>query len=1034
MDAALPVGEWKVVTILCCTLVAPAVPGEPRCLETWQRWLHTLHELACHEARQYGGLVRAVSGEGVLIVFGAPVAQEDHAPRAVLTALHMQRQLAGGQGARASLGGTALQVSMGLHTGRATVGESATSQETDVVVVGETVTRAVTLQAHAQSGTILCSEATARLVQQMVCLKAVPLVSVDGQATPESIYQILGQRGRRTPAVPHLARARIPFVGRAQELATLHAVWAHVTKGQGHVVNVVGEAGMGKSRLVAEFRGSLHGAPHTYIQGRCVSYGQAMAYQPVLTLLRHACGITDGDRPAAMAVKVHRCLHKVGLDPAVAAPYLLHLLGSAAESERLAGLTPDEYQASMFTVLAQLSLQSSRQCPLVIEVEDLHWTDASSEAWLAALAERLAGARILLLVTFRPGYHPPWMGKSYATQMALSRLTPHDSTQVVHALLPTPQIATVLLHDIVTKGNGNPFFLEELTRSVVEQGTAHLPLTLSDTVHAVLTARMDRLAPVAKRVLQTAAIIGQEVSFSLLAASTKLSQEALSQSLAQLQAAELLHETCVVPELVYTFKHVLIQETAYHTLLESTRRQQHLQIAQLLAEQWGTTAAQQPAWLAHHYTEAGCAEHAIPYWQQAGQRAVDRSAHAEAIAHFTQALALLRTLPVTPARARHELTLQCSLGVQLATRGAATPEVERTYARALELCQQVGSTEELFPVLYGLSRLYKKRGKLRRALDLGEQLLILAQAQGHTALLLRSHYVLGDILLWLGEFAAARAHLEQGLAIYDPQQHDTHDLLYEADPWLGCLGALSVTLWFLGYPDQAQQRSAEALALAHALSHPYSLARVLVDVAYLHWFCRDWAKLQERAEALRALATAHGFAELYARATYRYGLALVKQGQVAEGLAQFHASMDALQGMQSGDAQALRLTQLAELYRYTGQSEAGLHALAAAMTADTEERFDVAGRYRSQGELLLLLPDPDLHRAETCFQHALAVARCQQARSSELRAALSLSRLWQRQGKGDAARKLLAPIYGWFTEGFDTADLQEAKALLKALA
>jgi predicted ATPase len=345
----------------------------------------------------------------------------------------------------------------------------------------------------------------------------------------------------------------------------------------------------------------------------------------------------------------------------------------------------------------------------------------------------------------------------------------------------------------------------------------------------------------------------------------------------------------------------------------------------------------------------------------------------------------------------------------------------------------VGNAEELFPVLYGLSRLYKKRGKLRRARDLGEQLLVLAQSQGNTALLLRGHYVLGDTLLWLGEFSAARAHLEQGLAIYDPQQHDTHDLLYEADPWLGCLGALSVTLWFLGYPDQAQQRSAEALALAQELSHPYSLARVLVDAAYLHWFGRDWAKLQERAEALQALAAAHGFAEMYARATYRYGLALVKQGQVVEGLAQFHTSMDALQGMQSGDAQALRLTHLAELYRYAGQSEAGLHALAAAMAADTEERFDVAGRYRGQGELLLLLPDPDLHQAETCFQQALAVARCQQAKSSELRAAISLSRLWQQQGKRAEARVLLAPVYHWFTEGFATADLQEAKALLTEL-
>jgi predicted ATPase len=388
---------------------------------------------------------------------------------------------------------------------------------------------------------------------------------------------------------------------------------------------------------------------------------------------------------------------------------------------------------------------------------------------------------------------------------------------------------------------------------------------------------------------------------------------------------------------------------------------------------------------------------------------------------------------MTPARARQELTLQCSLGVQLATRGAATPEVEHTYTRALELCQQVGNAQEFFPVLYGLSRLYKKRGKLRRACELGEQLLVLAQGQGDAALLLRGHYALGDALLWLGEFPAARAHLEQGVAVYNPQQRDTHDLLYEADPWLGCLGALSVTLWFLGYPDQALQRSTEAIALAQALSHPYSLARVLVDAAYLHWFCRDWLQLQERAETLQAIAAAHGFAELYARAAYRYGLALVKQGQSTIGLAQFQESMHTLQLMQSGDAQALRLTQLAELYRSTRQPEAGLQLLAAAMAADTEECFEVSERYSLKGELLLLLPQPDVQQAENRFQEALTIARQQGAKMPELRAALCLSRLWQHQGKRAEACQLLAHVYGWFTEGFATADLQEARALLDEL-
>src|SRR5215831_9471400 len=626
------------------------------------------------------------------------------------------------------------------------------------------------------------------------------------------------------------------------------------------------------------------------------------------------------------------------------------------------------------------------------------------------------------------------MSRSYATQVALTRLTPQDSAQVVHALLPPAQRSTVLLHEIVTKAEGNPFFLAELTRSVAEHGTPQPPRTLPDTVHAVLTARIDRLPPVTKRVLQTAAIMGQEVPCALLAAMTTLPQEVLAQSLAQLQAAELLHETSLVPESVYTFTHVLIQETAYQAILESTRRQQHLQLAQLVAEQFAPLVAQQPAWLAHHYTEAGCAAQAIPYWQAAGQHAADRFAHAEAMTHFTRALALVHTLPVTPATACQELTLLCRLGVQLATRGAATSEVEQTYTQALALCQQVGQVQELFPVLYGLSRLYKKRGQLQHARDLGEQLLVLAQDHGDAALLLRGYYILGDTLLWLGEFPAARAHLEHGLAVYDPQQHDPHDLLYEADPWLGCLGALSVTLWCLGYPDQAMQRSTEALTQAQAQAHPYGLARVLVDATYLYWFCREWAQLQEYAEALRALAAAHGFAELHARATYRAGLALIQQGQVAAGLAQFSASLETLQGMQSGDAQALRLAQLAEVYRSTGQPATGLQVVAAAMAADTEERLDAAGRACLQGELLLLLPCPDTQQAARCFQHARAIAYHQQAKMLELRAVQCLSRLWQQQGKRAEAYTLLAPIYRWFTEGFDTAHLQETKALLEALA
>jgi len=449
-------------------------------------------------------------------------------------------------------------------------------------------------------------------------------------------YTLLG-RAVRHRLVP---LAVTPFVGRTHELAALHAAWTQIEAGQGHVVGIVGEPGMGKSRLVHEFRRSLRGEPYTYVRGRCVSYGQATPYQSVLTLLRYACRITDADRPVAIAAKVHRCLRELGMEPA-AAPYLLHLLGCEPESERLAGVSPEERKARTFAILLQMSLNACRHRPLVLEVEDLHWLDASSEACLTWLAERLVSVPILLLLTYRPGYRSPWIDKSYTTQVALSRLTSQDSAQVVQALLPPQQRTDVIVQEVVAKAGGNPFLLEELAQTIRERGTVQPTLTLPDTVHAVLTARIDRLPPLAKRVLQTAAVIGREMPCSLLNAITNLPREELSHCLAHLQAAELLYETRLVPESIYTFKHVLTQEAAYHSLLQSTRQQLHQQIAHVLEEQFPESTMTEPELLAHHYTEAGLREQALAYWQRAGQRAVARSAHVEAITHFCKGLELL---------------------------------------------------------------------------------------------------------------------------------------------------------------------------------------------------------------------------------------------------------------------------------------------------------------------------------------------------------------------------------------------------------
>jgi len=500
--------------------------------------------------------------------------------------------------------------------------------------------------------------------------------------------------------------------------------------------------------------------------------------------------------------------------------------------------------------------------------------------------------------------------------------------------------------------------------------------------------------------------------------------------------AEFLYQQGLPPQATYLFKHALIQDTAYQSLLRSTRQQYHQRTAQVLETRFPETGETQPELLAHHYTEAGLGAQAIPYWQRAGQKAIQRSAHAEAIAHITQGLEVLPTLPDTVERSYQELLLQTTLGPSLmAARGFAAPEVGLAYARARELCRQMGETPQLFPVLYGLYRFYLLRAELHTARELGEQLLTLAQPQQDPALLLPAHRALGDALFWLGEMAAARAHLEQGIVLYNPQQHRSLAFLYGDDPGVDCLSYVAWVLWWLGYPDQALQRIEAALTLARQLAHPMSLARALSFVAWLHQFRREGWAVQEQAETAIALTTEQGIPIWTGVGTTLRGGALVEQGQGEEGLAEMRQGLAVYQATGAELARPYWLALLAEGYAKLGRLEDGLSTLNEALTAahNTGECWWEAELYRLKGGLLLQQAAGSGDEAETCFHQALDIARQQRAKSLELRAATSLSRLWQQHGKRAEARALLAPIYDWFTEGFDTADLQEAKALLDEL-
>jgi predicted ATPase len=540
----------------------------------------------------------------------------------------------------------------------------------------------------------------------------------------------------------------------------------------------------------------------------------------------------------------------------------------------------------------------------------------------------------------------------------------------------------------------------------------------------------------AKGVAQLSATIGRQFAYELLQAVSQLDALTLQRELGRLVEAELVYQRGLPPQATYVFKHALIQDAAYQSLLKSTRQGYHQQIAQVLEARFPETTEAAPELLAHHYTEAGLTAQAVASWQRAGQQARQRSANQEAIQHLTKGLALLATLPATQARAQRELDLQIALGPALmAIKGFAAPDVEQTYARARVLCQHVGETPQLLPTLWGLSRFYGNRGAYATARELAEQLYQLAQRAATPTPRLEAHAALVAIVFSQGEYVLTRTHAEQGIALADPCEQRAVAFRYDVVPGVICLECAAQALWCLGYPAQALRRSQEALALAQELAHPLSLGLTQHWATWLHARRREVRAMHAQAEALLTMATAQGFPLYVGYGTYWRGWARVLEGQGEAGLAQMHQGLAALLATGHEAARPRYLVLLAEAAGHVGQVEEGLRLLADALTAfATSGQGDMLTEgYRLQGELLLRQDVPDAAQAEACFQHALAIARRQQAKSWELRAATSLSHLWQQQGKHQEAYDLLALVYHWFTEGFDTADLKDAKALLDEL-
>jgi predicted ATPase len=681
-------------------------------------------------------------------------------------------------------------------------------------------------------------------------------------------------------------------------------------------------------------------------------------------------------------------------------------------------------------------------------VEDLHWVDASTLEFLTLLVDQGPTARILALFTCRPDFNPPWTGRAHLTQVTLSRLPRRQAAELTGRVAHGKALPPEVIEQVVAKTDGVPLFVEELTKMMLESGllqeqeeryvlTGPLPpLAIPTTLHDSLMARLDRLAAV-KALAQLGATLGREFSYELLQAVSLWEEDTLHRGLQQLVAAEFLYQQGLPPYATYRFKHALIQDAAYQSLLRSTRQHYHQRIAQVLEIRFPETAETQPELLAHHYTQAGLTEQAVHYWQRAGQRASDRSAYLEAISHLTTGIELLKTLPETPERTQHAVTLYITLGAALQiTKGHTAPEVEHAYTQAYELCQQVGETPELVQVLFGLWRFYVAGPQLQRARELGDTLLGLAHQAHDPALAVVAHYALGLTWLYLGALPAARQHVEEAIAHYTPDQRRAPVFRMGLDLGVSCRTYAAETLWLQGYPEQALAHLYEALTWAHALSHPYSLGWARCWAAMVYQCRRDVPAVHEQAEAAVALSTAQGFPQWAAWGTSLRGWALAMQGQGEAGMAQVRQGIASFRATGAAVFIPYFYTVLADVCDHLGRTADGLQALAEAHTLveQHEERWWEAEVSRLRGVLRLRQPETPPAEAETWLQRALDTARHQEAKSLELRAAMSLSRLWQQQGKRTEAYELLAPIYGWFTEGFDTADLQEAKALLEELA
>jgi class 3 adenylate cyclase/predicted ATPase len=1033
--------ERRQLTVMFCDLVGSTTLATKLDPEDLREVIGAYHRCCAEQINKTGGFVARYLGDGVLAYFGYPRAHEHDAERAVHAGLGLVEAVAK---LRTAVG-VHLRVRVGIATGLVVVGDPIGGAPQEHEVVGETPNLAARLQGLAEPDTVVIGDSTRRLLGGLFEYRDLGLMSVKGLGDPVQVWQVTGL-STVDSRFEALRGTMTPLIGREEEIDTLLRRWDQAKRGEGCVVLISGEPGIGKSRIAQTLLERVSDERHTRLRYFCSPHHRDSALYPGIVQLERAAGLRREDTDQERLNKLEVVLSQATDDLSEAVPLMAELL-SIPTGDRYPplNLTPQQRKEKTLQArLAQVEGLASRQ-PVLIIYEDLHWSDPSTRESLDLLVDRVPTLRVLIVITFRREFAPTWVGLPHVTMLNLNRLPPRRCAEIVAQVTGGKKLPKEIADQIVERADGVPLFIEELTKAVVESGLVvdagdhynlagpfpqlAIPATLNDS----LLARLDRLAPT-REVAQIAAALGRHFSYELISAVARMPKRQIDEALARLVGAELMLQRGIPPDAEYTFKHALVQDAAYSTLLRSGRQKVHARIVAVLESQFLEIVTGQPAFLAHHCEEAALTEKAVGYLLRAGQQALVRSAMMEASAQLQKGLDLLAKLPDDHGRQQQELDLQIALGrASIATMGYSAPAVAATFARAKALADHLDRREYLVPLLHGQWVYYFNRSELKLSLPYAEEVEQIGKSRNDIDVQLLGYFQNGMTRFYLGEFGTARAYFEQCRDLGDPAHRAAVALLSTADPHIAAMAHLAWTLGSLGYADQARLELYGVLSDVDRLEHAYTRAMMLSFACWVEWISRSPEQVRCRAEESVALSIEHNFPLWLAWGNAYRGWSLTALGQTQEGPALIKQALAEVRATGTILMTPHWLMLLADAHAMLGQMDEGLSCLteAARLLETLDERFEEAELYRLRGQLLNGVGQRA--EAETNYRQAMAIAKRQSAKVWELRAAISLARLWVNEGKCCEARDLLDPIYVSFTEGHETSDLKEAKALLDSL-